>query len=73
MNTLKYNTLEETQAAIEQFNSLLGFPDEKSDTLTYCDVPEPSEDGTYELPVTNELDKLLNPEVYVTEPVGNNQ
>lgn len=61
MRTQTYKTAEECQAAIEQFNSLLGFPDEKSDTLTYAEVPEPNEDGEFELIITSELDNILNP------------
>ena len=71
MKTLKYATPEECQAAIEQFNTLLGFPDEKSDTLTYAGVPAitevEDEDGNvtesyYELVITSELEAILWPE-----------
>ncbi len=62
MRTLKYHTSEECQAAIEQFNALLGFPEEKSDTLTYAEVPEANEDGEFELIITSELEMILYPE-----------
>lgn len=62
MITLKYNTPEECQAAIDQFNSFLGFPDDKSDTLTYAEFPEPNEAGEYELAITSELEGILYPE-----------
>lgn len=67
MRTQTYKTAEECQAAIEQFNSLLSFPDEKSDTLTYAEVPEPNEAGEYELVITNELEAILYPDEKITK------
>ena len=70
MRTQRYKTLEEALIDINAFNLLLGFPDKKSDTITYCNVPNlieiKDENGAtiesyYEIPITNELDKLLNP------------
>lgn len=72
METIKLNTLDEVQAFIDNANSLLGFPDDKSDTLTYCNVPEITEvkdedsnvvESYYEVVVTNELNAKLNPEI----------
>ena len=70
MITKRYKTLEEALIDIEAFNLLLGFPDEKSDTITYCNTPNLIEikdendnviESYYEIPITDELDKLLNP------------
>lgn len=72
MRTQKYSTLDEVLIDIAKFNLLLGFPDEKSDTITYCNVPEVTEvlddngnivDSYYELIITSELDLLLNPDI----------
>ena len=69
---MKLTTLDEVMQFIQQANELLGFPD-KTGTLTYCETPEltevKDEDGAviesyYEVVITTELDKLLNPENY---------
>lgn len=70
MQTKQFKTIDEAIAAIAQYNRLLGFPDARSETDTYCEVPEITEikneagevvDSYFEIPITNELDKLLNP------------
>ena len=70
----KFENIEEAQQFIDNANILLGYPTKYGGTLTYS-IPEPimgkdddDEDIIigYEVPVTEELDKLLNPEEYET-------
>ena len=70
----KFENIEQANLFIDNANILLGLPNEKNGTLTYS-IPEPiiSKDENdedvivgYEVPVTEELDKLLNPKKYET-------
>ena len=69
MQTKQFKTIDEAIAAIAQYNSLLGFPDARSETDTYCEVPELTEikneegelvDSYYEIEIINELEDKLN-------------
>lgn len=59
MNTIKYVSEEAVIAAIEEFNKLLGFPD-NTGTITYCNIPTPNENGEYIIEIDNQLDVLIN-------------
>ena len=55
---IQLNTLEQVEAFIANANQLLGYPDGRG-TETYCNVPEPSEDGTHEIEITQELNEAM--------------
>ena len=73
---IKLKTLDEVQAFIDNANILLGYPDGNG-TETYCSVPELVEvkendvvvETYYEIPITGELDRILNHEKYVIEDI----
>lgn len=70
----RFETLEQANIFIDKVNILLGYPNEANGTQTYS-VPElveiKDEDGNvtdswYEVPITEELNRLSNPELYET-------
>lgn len=71
----RFETLEKANIFIDKVNILLGLPNEVNGTLTYS-IPELVEikneneevvETYYEVPITEELDRILNPEKYVIE------
>lgn len=69
----RFETLEQANIFIDKANILLGLPNEVNGTLTYS-IPELVEikenevvvETYYEVPITEELNRLLNPELYET-------
>lgn len=59
MKTIKYLSEEAVKQAIAEFDKLLGFPDETG-TQTYCNVPEPNEDGEYVIEIDSYVEELIN-------------
>lgn len=70
----RFETLEQANIFIDKVNILLWLPNEVNGTLTYS-IPELVEikendvvvETYYEIPITEELDRILNPEKYVIE------
>ena len=70
----RFETLEQANIFIDKVNILLGYPNEANGTLTYS-IPELVDgkeneivvETDYEVPITGELDRILNPEKYVIE------
>lgn len=70
----RFETIEEANIFIDKVNVLLNLPNEVNGTLTYS-IPELVEikneneevvETYYEVPITGELDRILNPELYET-------
>ena len=71
---ITFITIEKAQTFIDKVNVKLGYPNEANGTQTYS-VPELVEvkendvvvETYYEIPITGELDRILNHEKYVIE------